>query len=539
MPNIRNLANVNVGSSPNAGDGDVLREAFIKVNNNINALYNNGQYKAYIPDSKDAPGYTWDGDTDTGLYRPGTGQIGVSLNGAPHLLMNETGSIQWLGDELSTQDYVNQQIAQYTGGVYGANIVVTTGSGNIAVTVNGIPVVAALPTIGNYEGRIAYYTGDIWTYSQYPVGNGAGLNADAAIARAAGSDSRWVRFRGDQAITIGLVRPAVAAEGTTFYETANAKIYVYLAGQWQTLSGLISSNSPKGLDVATSLPTVGDPNNYSGRTIVVGTSTYIFISGAWQLLGNYIGATSSANTGSGISSGATLPLTANVGELFRKTGNSSGLYIYDTGNWFTLPQYTANAGTASIRTLAALPADVTYYNAGDLIIVGGRTYILNTTKTSWDIFSPGANTTVQNIVLNAAQVGTRELANSSLTLNKFIANTIAGSILVSNTITTRELSNNSVTAIKLADNVITSNKIQAGVITDREIAGNSISGSKIIAGSITSRELGTSSISASSISANSLSQISQNAGTITSGIFRSADGKMIIDLNSKFIRIEI
>jgi hypothetical protein len=30
-----------------------------------------------------------------------------------------------------------------------------------------------------------------------------------------------------------------------------------------------------------------------------------------------------------------------------------------------------------------------------------------------------------------------------------------------------------------------------------------------------------------------------NAGTITSGILRSTDGRMVIDLNSKFIRIEL
>ena len=35
MPNTTNLSNVNVGSSANAGDGDVLREAFIKVNANF------------------------------------------------------------------------------------------------------------------------------------------------------------------------------------------------------------------------------------------------------------------------------------------------------------------------------------------------------------------------------------------------------------------------------------------------------------------------------------------------------------------------
>ena len=396
-------------------------------------------------------------------------------------------------------------------------------------------MVATLPTLGNSQGRIVFYNGDVWIYSSYPVGNGTGLAADTVIARAAGSDSRWVRFRGDQAVSIGIVRPALAPEGTTFYETANAAIYMYLSGQWKTLSSLITSSSPAGIEVLVSLPSVGDPGNYSGRTVVVGSTAYIYVSGAWDSLSNYIVATGS---GAGISSSGTLPASANVGELYRKTGTDAGLYIYD-GGWKTIPQYAGNTGTARINTVSSLPMDVTYYNGGDLIITGNVTYILSPDKSQWQIFSPGANTTVQNISLNAAQVGTRELANSSITLNKLIANTIIGSILVSNTITTRELSTGSVTSIKLADNSITSTKIQAGVITDREIAGNSIPGSKLQIGSITSRELATSSIVATSISANSLSEISQNAGVISSGVIRSTDGKMIIDLNSKFLRIEI
>jgi hypothetical protein len=535
MPSSKNLSNVNIGTSPNSGDGDVLRDAFIKVNDNFNALYTGGQYNAAGDDSKLHPGYSWSDDKDTGMYHLGSGKIGFSLNNRDSLLLDENGSIKWFNKELSTQDYVIAQINSFTGGVSAANIVVTTGTGNTTVTVNGIPVVSALPTAANYEGRIVFYNGDVWTYSSYPAGNGAGLSANPGIARLAGSDSRWVRFRGDQAVTIGLVRPAIAAEGTTFYETGNAIIYMYLSGQWRTLSGLITSNAPSGLDVLLTLPLVGDPANYSGRTVVVGSTAYIFISGAWKSLSDYV---SASGTGEGISSGATLPASANVGELFRKTGTSAGLYIYDSA-WQTIQQYSGNVGTARIRTVSSLPTDVTFYNGGDLIITGNVTYILRADKSLWDIFSPGANTTATSIVLNSAQVGTNELANSSITLNKLIANTIIGTTLVSNTITTRELATSSVTDVKIAANSITSSKIQAGVITAREIAANSIPGNRIQVGSITSRELSAGSIDVTTISATALSDLSQNAGTITSGVLRSTDGRMIIDLNSKFFRIEI
>jgi hypothetical protein len=537
----KNLSNINIGTSPNAGDGDVLRDAFIKVNQNFNDNYNNGQFVSYGQDQKLLPGYTWDGDRDTGIYHAGTGQIGFALNGLESLLLNEDGTIKWYAKQLATQDYVTAQLNTFTGGISAANIVVSTGSGNVNVTVNGVPAVATLPTSGNYQGRIVFYNGDVWIYSSYPTGNGTGLSADSGIARAAGSDSRWVRFRGDQAVSIGLVRPAIAAEGTTFYETANAKIYMYLSGAWKTLSSLITSNSPSGLEVLVSLPSVGDAGNYSGRTVIVGSTAYIFVSGAWQQLSSYVGA--NAATGGGISSGILLPPAANVGELFRLTITSGislpGLYIYDGGAWNTLTQYTANTGTASIKTLTGLPLDVRYYNAGDLIIVSGKTYILNIAKTSWDLFTPGANTTVTNIVLNAGQVGTTQLANASVTNIKLISNSITSDKLVSNTITTRELSDASVTDVKLAANSITSAKIQSGVITGREIASNSIPGSRLQLGSITSDLLAPGAIAVNRITANNLSELATGAGTITSGIFKSADNKMIIDLNNKYIRIEL
>ena len=541
MATSKNLSNINIGTSPNSGDGDLLRDAFIKINENFNDIYNNGQFVTYSLDQKLIPGFTWDGDRDTGMYHSSSGSIGFSLNGLESLLLNNDGTIKWFNKNLATQDYVTAQLNSFTGGISGANISVSTGSGNVSVTVNGIPVVSSLPTTGNYQGRIVFNNGDVWIYSNYPAGNGTGFPADSSIARAAGSDSRWVRFRGDQAVSIGLVRPPVAAEGTTFYETANAKIYMYLSGAWKTLSSLITSSSPSGLEVLVSLPSVGDAGNYSGRTVIVGSIAYIFISGAWQTLSTYVG--SNAAVGGGISSGILLPPTANVGELFRLTITSGvslpDLYIYDGGNWQTLPQYTANTGTASIKTLTGLPLDVRYYNAGDLIIVSDKTYILNVAKTSWDLFTPGANTTVTNIVLNAGQVGTTQLANASITNIKLIANSITSDRLVSNTITTRELSAGSVTDVKLAANSITSAKIQAGIITGREIAGNSIPGNRIQLGSITTDLLAPGSIAINRINANTLSELSQNAGTLTSGILKSSDGKMVIDLNNKFIRIEL
>ena len=88
----KNLPNVLVGTTPNSGDGDLLRDAFIKVNDNFNSLYTGGQVLGFESDSKILPGYAWQGDKDTGMYRQAAGVIGFSLNGTDSLI--KTNSIQ-------------------------------------------------------------------------------------------------------------------------------------------------------------------------------------------------------------------------------------------------------------------------------------------------------------------------------------------------------------------------------------------------------------------------------------------------------------
>ena len=538
MPVQRNFSNVNIGSSANSGDGDLLRDAFVKVNDNFNSLYTGGQVLAFPTDGRLTPGYSWANDKDTGMYRIAAGRIGFTLNGADSLIMSEDGTLTWYSEPLATRNFVNNQITNFTGGVSAANITVVVGTTSANVTVNGIPVVSSLPTLGNHEGRVVFFNGDVWIFSGYPAGNGAGQPAQPSIARVLNSDYRWVRFRGDTAFTIATVRPQTAAEGTLFYETGNALSYVFISGAWRLLSSLVTTGAPAGLQVLTSLPSVGDVNNYSGRTVVVGNFAYIFIGGQWKLLSEYV---SGAGGGGGIDSGSSLPASANVGELFRVTGTgtNAGLYIYDSA-WKTIPQYTANTITARIPTLPGLPSDVSRYNPGDLVIVGSATYILNTTKTSWDFFTPNSGSgTITGVALNSGQVGTVEIAANAVIGAKIAANTIPGGKLVSNTINTRELADNSVTSAKLAANSVTTSKIQDNSITGIKLAANTIDGSKITTGTIGRSQLAANIFTGVSVSANNLSEISTNLGTITSGVLRSTDNRFVIDLTNKSIRIEL
>ena len=541
MPFTRNLANVNVGASANDGTGDLLRDAFIKVNENANAIYRNGQFTAYNLDTKLTPGYSWSDDTDTGMYHPTSGVIAFSLNNQDSLILRNTGVIEWFGEKLASEAFVNNRLATFTGGVSGGNVTVTIeGNANAIanVQVNGIPVVATLPQSGNYEGRFVYYNGDVWIFSCFPFGNGAGLSADPSIGRLAGSDCRWTRFRGDGAVSVGTTLPSVGFEGQQFYETSTNTLYFFISGQWRTAAAVFAPSAPAGIEILAALPSVSDPNNFQGRTVLNSTdnTVYVFRGSAWVSISTYI---SSSFAGAGVLSGTTFPstLTANIGEIFRKEGTDAGLYVFDGSDWLTLSAYTNRAGsTAGIKTVASLPTNVSSYNAGDLVLFNNKVYILNQAKTNWDLLTSNGVVTVS---VTAGSIGTNELAAGAVTAAKILAGTITGDKLVSNTITSRELAVNSITAEKILANSITSGKIAAGAIGATQIAANAITANNIAAGAITAGKLAAGAISAQNIQAANLAVISQNAGTITAGILRSGDGKMVIDLNSKFIRIEL
>lgn len=527
MPANKNLSNVFVGTTPNDGQGDLIRDAFIKVNNNFNSIYTNGQFIGHDPDSRNFPSYAWEADKNTGMYRIGSGKIGFSLNGVDSLILDEVGTISWFGAALATQAYVNTQLGSVTGG----------GSDSFSGNVGGIVVVTALPTAGNYVGRTAFYNGDIWIYSNYPPGNGAGLAANPDIARAAGSDSRWVRFRGDLALPTGATRPTTAAEGSLFYQTTDKVIYLFIEGAWKTLSSVIVSNVPSGMEILPNLPPTVDVSNYEGRTVVVGSEIYIYKSGAWTNLNSYV----TGGGGSGITTGTSLPGPGAAGELFRLQGTNAGLYIYSGESWVRLETYVGSTVTVGIRTLSSLPTNLTSYNAGDIIQVSNVFYILNLARNNWDLFNPGdavGNGTI-TVSLSPDQVDTINIRNGAVTGDKILSNTIPGTRIQIAAITADRIATNAIIGSKINPESVTTSKIAPLAIDNTRLADNSVTSSKITPGSITSDKIASGAIEGSKISVGTLSSLTSAMGTLTTGKLESTDGKMLIDLNAKIIRIEL
>lgn len=542
MPEYKSLEIINVGTTANDGSGDLLRDAFVKVNNNANAIYNNGQFVAYNLDSTTAPGYTWATNKTTGMYLKENGTIAFSLNGTEYLVLNKNGEITWGAPEgiadttnykLATLADLDDKFSEIAGGI------------DPAITLAGIPQALSLPISGNYEGRIILYNGDVWIFTGYPEGNGTvngvRLADNPTIARFAanGIDNRWVRFRGDLGTSVGSARPSAGFEGQLFYDVTDNILYFYIRGAWRTAASVFSSAAAAGIEVVSSLPIVSDPDNFSGRTVLNSADdlVYVFVGGAWESFADYLG----AGAGAGILSGEILPSTASAstGELFRKTGTSAGLYIFDGTRWTSLTSFiTAEGLTSKVIALPALP-DTTAtaaYAAGSLISVANVVYRLNDTKTAWNLFNTSGSVSIS---IAPGSIGSNALANLSITNIKLVGNTISGDKIVESTLTSRELSSSSVISDKIAANAVTSGKIAYNSVTQYQLAPNAVTSAAIAPLSITAGKLASGSITADKISAANISSISDNLGNVNYGALQSKDGKMIIDLNNKILRIEI
>lgn len=84
---------------------------------------------------------------------------------------------------------------------------------------------------------------------------------------------------------------------------------------------------------------------------------------------------------------------------------------------------------------------------------------------------------------------------------------------------------------------INGNLIVDGTIGARHIVADSITATQIAAGAIGASEIAAASITADKLNVTALSALTANLGTVTAGVLQSSDGKMVINLNTKSIKM--
>ena len=89
------------------------------------------------------------------------------------------------------------------------------------------------------------------------------------------------------------------------------------------------------------------------------------------------------------------------------------------------------------------------------------------------------------------------------------------------------------------DGTMNAKAIVAGTITADEMATDSITAVKIQTDAITASKIKADAVTADKINVNNLSAIQANLGTITAGKMQSTDGKFVVDLDARYIKIEV
>jgi hypothetical protein len=518
MANQRNLSNVNVGTAPNTGEGDLLRDAFIKINDNFSNIYANGQFLANITESRGAPGYSWEDDRNTGFYNPEDGVIIVSLNGTDSLIMRSNGLIVWRGDKLTTETDLNAALAGITGGGTG----VDGGTGGDGFS--GIDLVENLPTDGNFEGRLVLNNQDGQVYIW--------------------QNGEWVLFREtltpDAPTGIEFVNDFPTDnlwEGRTVIK--DGVLYIYQNGQW---NDLLDTTTPVAsaitrVEVVTALPT---SDNFEGRQVLYEGELYIFFNNAWVPAAELITPTASSITSVEIVTA--LPTADNFEG--RQVLYDGQLYIYYNGAFVraseVITPIASSVGIVEVITEAALPTTgnfegrTVFFDDGLWIYVNGawtnyNTYIAGSGGTDLGPNSVTGNMIVDGAIsatklaagsvvagkIQAGAIGAQEIAAGAITATKIATDAITAGKVAAGAINTRELAAGAITADKIGANQITAGKVAAGAINADQIAAGAISTDKLAATSITAAKIQAGAIGTDQLAARAITATKIASGTIT------------------------
>jgi hypothetical protein len=185
---------INVGSAPNDGDGDPLRTAFIKTNDNFTELYGgnipagnsiaNGNSNVEINSSDGNVGISVDSNANVGLFTPD----GLEVTG------NVTGNY-FIGNGSQLTGLTSLATTSIANG--NSNVAIETSGGNVGITVRAnaniaLFTVAGMSVIGSIAANGSVGTAGIMSATgniigNYFIGNGSQLTGITVSANLSGN----------------------------------------------------------------------------------------------------------------------------------------------------------------------------------------------------------------------------------------------------------------------------------------------------------------------------------------------------------------
>ena len=489
MANTYSVSNVNIGTVANDGQGDPLRTAFVKINQNFVNVYAYANLAYY-----------------NGLGGGGGGgNIVYYNNNITNVFTNVTyynntaGNINVIG--LVNLTLLNAELANIRAvdlsnlNVRLANLKIDLGIldnklANVSVVNLGavtnalanISNITSLGNLGNIIGAIA-----------------ANANAVARVSLVSNLSANGT------------------ANGQQAYNTTDGGLYIWQGNAWVSPKTAFTPNasSISGVEIFTtfSLPTgPGDGRDFNGRQGFYNGNLYLRTSGAWSSYNSFI-------TGSGtpvLSAGIITATELAAGSVIAgKIGAAAISAAEITAGAITSNLLAANsviagkvaAGVISATEIAA--GAITADKIGASSIYAGAIQANAITAGKIAVNAVYAN----NIA--AFQITAGKVAADAITATEIAAGAIYTRNLTAGCVSANEIAVNSIYAGAIQAGAITAGKIDAGAITADKIAVNAVYAGAIQALAITSAKIDTDAITADKIATNAVTAGKILAGAIT------------------------
>ena len=552
---------INIGTAPNDGQGDPIRTAFAKTNNNFSQLYS-------IPQSSPPPTLVGRVGDFAGMYAydstyfyycfanyTGNSTIWAQITQAGNISVsainngNSNVSIGGVGANVTVAVHGTSNVAVFTnygiltsglisaqGNVRGGNIntvglISATGNitGNYFIgngsQLTGLPatysdanVAAYLPTYtGNLTAGNISVTGSSQAASYSAAGNITGNNiSSASIVSATGNIYTSGYFVGDFAGNIS---------GNLVVPGSNTQVLFNTNGNSDAVAGMTYN---KDSNIFTVLGTISSQGNTIGGNIV--TAGLITAAGnvyAGNIINSGVSSVTGNITGGNLLTGGLVSAAGslNAGTTVIAAGNIRGGNLISNG----IITATGNVTGGNILTTGAVSAtgNITgaYFSAGNSINSGGNISAVNYSGTSISVtgnvtggniltnglISSAGNATHGNILTGGNVIATGNIsATGNITGNYFIGN---GSQLTG---IITSISANALTGNTLASGVLYSSLTQVGTLSNLSVTGDILTnGISSAVGNVTGGNILTSG------------QIS-STGNIAGGNLSVADGTVTV-----------
>ena len=437
MSNLYTVSNVNVGTYPNDSQGDPLRTAFIKINQNFANVFTYANLAYY---------------NGVGNGGGGGGSSNVIFEGWSNIT---TTNLAILTSKLAKVSPTN--LSDLANALSNVSTVNLGALNNALATVN----VTALTNFTN-------------------VFNSITANATS----------------GTQVGLVGNLSANGTANGQAVYNTTDGGLYIWKGNAWISPGAAFTptANSISGVEIFTTFSLAtgpGDGRDFNGRQGFYNGNLYIKTSGAWSSYNSFI-------TGSGtpvLSSGIITATELAAGSVIAgKIGAAAISAAEIQANAITASLIASNAiiaGKIAAGVISAVEIAANAITATAIAANSIYTLALQAGAVTANTIAANAVTAVQiaanAVYANAIQsnsIETRMLRANIITAVELAANSVYAGALMANVITANEIAANAITAVELAANAVYAGSIMAYAITADKIAVNAITAVHIGANTI-------------------------------------------------------